>query len=119
MSSFFRRLASFSRLILYDKRGQGVSDPPAGVPTLEEDMEDLNAVLVAAGSERAALFGYSEGGPMSALFAATYPDRVTALVLFGTYASGESGRIQAVIATVVVRSLRSASRSLGVFAVGR
>jgi pimeloyl-ACP methyl ester carboxylesterase len=85
---FFRRLASFSRLILYDKRGQGVSDPPAGVPTLEQDMEDLQAVLDAVGSERAALFGYSEGGPMSALFAATYPDRVTALVLFGSFPRG-------------------------------
>ncbi len=85
---FFERLASFSRVVLYDKRGQGVSDPPAGVPTLEEDMADLSAVMDAAGCERAALFGYSEGGPMSALFAATYPDRVTALVLHGTYARG-------------------------------
>lgn len=85
---FFRRLAAFSRLILYDKRGQGVSDPPSGVPTLEEDMDDLRAVLDAAGSEQAALFGYSEGGAMSALFAATYPARVTALILFGSFASG-------------------------------
>jgi len=87
-AQFFRRLAAFSRLILYDKRGQGVSDPPSGVPTPEDDMEDLRAVLDAAGSERAALFGYSEGGPMSALFAATHPDRVTALILFGTFACG-------------------------------
>ena len=87
-AQFLRRLAAFSRLILYDKRGQGVSDPPSGVPTLEDDMEDLRAVLDAAGSERAALFGYSEGGPMSALFAATHPDRVTALILFATFASG-------------------------------
>jgi pimeloyl-ACP methyl ester carboxylesterase len=85
---FFRRLASFSRLILYDKRGQGVSDPPDDVPTLEQDMEDLQAVLDAVGSEQPALFGYSEGGPMSALFAATYPDRVTALVLFGSFPRG-------------------------------
>ncbi len=85
---FFRRLAAFSRVIVYDKRGQGVSDPPGGVPTLEDDMEDLRAVLDTAGSQRAALFGYSEGGPMSALFAATYPDRVTALILFGTFARG-------------------------------
>jgi pimeloyl-ACP methyl ester carboxylesterase len=85
---FFRRLASFSRLIIYDKRGQGVSDPPAGIPTLEQDMEDLLAVLAAAGAERAALFGYSEGGPMSSLFAATHPDRVTALILFGAFARG-------------------------------
>lgn len=85
---FFRRLSAFSRVIVYDKRGQGISDPPSDVPTLEDDMEDLTAVLDAAGSERVALFGYSEGGPMSALFAATYPDRVTALILFGTYARG-------------------------------
>ncbi len=87
-AQFLRRLAAFSRLILYDKRGQGVSDPPSGVPTLEDDMEDLQAVLDAAGSEQAALFGYSEGGPMSALFAATHPDRVSALILFGTFACG-------------------------------
>ena len=77
-------------MILYDKRGQGVSDPPPGVPTLDQDMEDLRAVMAAAGSERAALFGYSEGGPMSALFAATHPDRVDALILFGTFANGSA-----------------------------
>src|SRR5436190_4277036 len=85
---FFERLASFARVILYDKRGQGVSDPLEGVLTLEQDMEDLLAVLDAAGSERAALLGYSEGGPMSALCAATHPDRVSALILCGTFASG-------------------------------
>lgn len=85
---FFRRLAAFSRLILYDKRGQGVSDPPPRVPTLEEDMADLRAVLDAAGSQQAALFGYSEAGPMCALFAATFPERVTGLVLIGSFASG-------------------------------
>ena len=85
---FYDRLASFSRLILYDKRGQGVSDPAPGVPTLEQDMEDLRAVLDAVGSERAALFGYSEGGPMSALFAATYPDRVSSLTLMGSFSRG-------------------------------
>lgn len=85
---FLRRLAGFSRLILYDKRGQGISDPPEGVPTLEQDMEDLTAVLDAARSERAALLGYSEGGQMSALFAATYPGRVSALILLHSFASG-------------------------------
>jgi pimeloyl-ACP methyl ester carboxylesterase len=85
---FFRRLAGFSRLILYDKRDQGLSDRPAGVPTLEDDMDDLRAILDAAGSERAVLFGYSEGGPMSALFAAGHPDRVAALVLSASFASG-------------------------------
>jgi pimeloyl-ACP methyl ester carboxylesterase len=68
-AAFLRRLASFSRLILFDKRGTGLSDPVPGVPTLEERMEDLHAVLGAVGSQRTALFGWSEGGPMSILFA--------------------------------------------------
>src|SRR5919199_1904939 len=80
------RLASFSRLIMFDKRGTGLSDRPAGLPDLETRMDDVRAVMDAAGSERAALFGYSEGGPMSCLFAATYPERTIALVLYGTYA---------------------------------
>jgi len=83
---FFRRLASFSRLIMFDKRGQGLSDRPGRPPTLEESIGDVHAVLEATGSERAALFGISEGGPMCELFAATYPDRTSALVLYGTYA---------------------------------
>ncbi len=80
------RLASFSRLIRFDKRGTGLSDRPGGLPDLETRMDDVRAVMDAAGSERATLFGYSEGGPMSCLFAATHPDRTTALVLYGTYA---------------------------------
>jgi class 3 adenylate cyclase len=83
---FLERLASFSRLIRFDKRGTGLSDRPGGLPDLETRMDDVRAVMDAAGVERAALFGYSEGGPMSALFAATYPKRTTALVLYGTYA---------------------------------
>ena len=82
-----RRLASFSRLILFDKRGTGLSDPTPTIPTLEERMDDVRAVMDAVGSERAALFGYSEGGPMSLLFAATYPERVSALVQLGTFTS--------------------------------
>ena len=85
---FLDRLASFTRLILFDKRGTGLSDrvPVRQLPTLEERMDDVRAVMDAAGSERAALFGVSEGGPMSMLFATTYPERVLALVLYGTYA---------------------------------
>jgi pimeloyl-ACP methyl ester carboxylesterase len=83
---FLRRLASFSRLVVFDKRGQGLSDRPAHPPTLEESMDDLQAVMDAAGCERAAVFGISEGGPMSTIFAATHPDRVSSLVLYGTYA---------------------------------
>jgi pimeloyl-ACP methyl ester carboxylesterase len=82
---FFSRLSSFSRLILFDKRGTGLSDRAGAVPTLEERMDDVRAVMDAAGSERAALFGISEGGAMSVLFAATYPERTQALVLCGTY----------------------------------
>jgi pimeloyl-ACP methyl ester carboxylesterase len=85
-TAFFRRLASFSRLILFDKRGTGLSDPVSGVATLEERMEDVRAVLDACGSQQAALFGLSEGGPMSLLFAATYPERTTALITFGSFA---------------------------------
>ncbi len=85
---FLRRLASFSRLILFDKRGTGLSDrvPDADLPTLEARMDDVRAVLDAAGAERAALLGHSEGGPMCLLFAATYPERTIALALVGTYA---------------------------------
>jgi class 3 adenylate cyclase len=82
---FFSRLASFSRLILFDKRGTGLSDRFGEVASLEERMDDVRAVMDAVGSERAALFGISEGGAMSMLFAATYPERTRALVLYGTY----------------------------------
>ena len=85
---FLRRLSRFSRLILFDKRGTGLSDPvpDANLPTLEERMDDVRAVMDAAGSERAALFGFSEGGNLSVLFAATYPERTVALVTFGIFA---------------------------------
>lgn len=88
LAAFLERLASFSRLILFDKRGTGLSDRVANdrLPTLEERMDDLRAVLDAAGSEHAALFGHSEGGSMSLLFAATYPQRTTALITFGVFA---------------------------------
>jgi len=82
----YRRLAGFARLITFDKRGMGLSDRSVGAPTLEERMDDVRAVMDAVGSERAALIGISEGGPMSILFAATYPERTAALVLFGTLA---------------------------------
>jgi class 3 adenylate cyclase len=88
LARFLNRLASFSRLIVFDKRGTGLSDrvPPSELPPLEVRMDDLRAVMDAAGSERAALFGFSEGGNLSALFAATYPQRTAALLLFGTFA---------------------------------
>ncbi|TPI55830.1 alpha/beta fold hydrolase [Mesorhizobium sp. B3-1-7] len=83
-----KRLGTFSRLIRFDKRGTGLSDRNVGLPTLEERMEDVRAVLDAVGSTRAVLFGSSEGGPMCMLFATTYPERTSALVLNGTYAKG-------------------------------
>jgi DNA-binding winged helix-turn-helix (wHTH) protein/pimeloyl-ACP methyl ester carboxylesterase/class 3 adenylate cyclase len=85
---FLKRLASFSRLILFDKRGTGLSDrvPLNELPTLEQRMDDVRAVMDAVGSERAALCGISEGGPMCSLFAATYPEKTIALVMIGTYA---------------------------------
>src|SRR5579884_2379598 len=81
-----RRLASFSRLITFDKRGTGLSDGASDLPNLETRMDDMRVVMNAVGSERAALLGGSEGGPMSILFAATYPQRTRALILYGSYA---------------------------------
>ena len=83
---YFGRLASFSRLIMFDKRGQGLSDRPPGPPTIEQSAADALAVLDAVGSEKAAVYGVSEGGLMSVLLAATNPDRVTALALYATWA---------------------------------
>ena len=77
---------SFARLILFDKRGTGLSDPVTEMPTLEQRMDDVRAVMDAVGSQRAVLLGVSEGGPMCSLFAATYPERTEALVMIGTYA---------------------------------
>lgn len=85
VARFFERLASFSRLILFDKRGTGLSDRFTGAPNLEMRMDDLRAVLDAVGSTKATLFGYSEGGAMSMLFSATYPQRVASLVMAGCF----------------------------------
>jgi DNA-binding winged helix-turn-helix (wHTH) protein len=83
---FLTRLAGFSRLIMFDKRGTGLSDRVAELPTLEQRMDDVRAVMDAVGSSRAALLGVSEGGPMCSLFAATYPERTIALMMIGSYA---------------------------------
>lgn len=82
VARYFERLASFSRLIMFDRRGSGLSDHLPRVPTLEEQMDDVVAVMDAVGSERAAIFAWLEGGAMAALFAATHPERTTALVLY-------------------------------------
>ena len=86
LASFYRRLSSMGRLILFDKRGTGLSDRVLGIASLEERMDDVRAVMDAAAVERAAVVGVSEGGPMCALFAATHPDRTRALVTMGSYA---------------------------------
>jgi len=87
-AAFLRRLASFSRLILFDKRGTGMSDrvPDSELPTLEQRMDDVRAVMDTVGSAEAALLGISEGGPMCLLFAATYPERTRAVIMIGSYA---------------------------------
>src|SRR5690242_3442020 len=82
----FDRLASFARVAIFDKRGQGLSDRPPEPPSLEQTMDDIEAVMDAAGMEQASLFGVSEGGPATCLFAASHPQRVRALALYGTWA---------------------------------
>ena len=86
IAGFFNRLTRFARLIMFDRRGSGMSDPLRGTPTLEEQMDDVRAVLDAAGSQRTALFAQFEGGPMAMLFAATYPERTVGLALYGAFA---------------------------------
>ena len=86
MAAFLRRLTRFARVITFDRRGSGLSDPFLGAPTLEEQMDDVLAVMDAAGTRRAVIVGTLEGGPMAALFAATYPERTEALILYATFA---------------------------------
>jgi pimeloyl-ACP methyl ester carboxylesterase len=83
---FLRRLSEFSRLILFDKRGTGLSDRVGALPTLEQRMDDVRAVMAAVGSRHAVLLGVSEGGPLCSLFATTYPERTRGLIMIGTYA---------------------------------
>jgi pimeloyl-ACP methyl ester carboxylesterase len=85
---FLERLASFCRLIQFDKRGTGLSDRVTGIPTLDERSDDVRAVLDAVGSKQTFLFGISEGGPMSVVFAASHPQRTSGLILYGSIAKG-------------------------------
>lgn len=87
-ASFVRGLNGFARVILFDKRGTGLSDPAADADRFDRRMNDILVVMDAVGSRQAALFGISEGGPLAALFAASHPDRVRALILYGTFARG-------------------------------
>ena len=86
LAHFLTRLASFVRLIVFDKRGTGLSDPIVGTPTMAERMDDIRAVMDAVGSERAALLGVSEGGTLAMSFAHTHPERAQALALYGSWA---------------------------------
>ena len=83
---FAEKLAHFARVVMLDRRGTGLSDPVSNPPTLEERMDDVRAVMDAVGWQRATIWGISEGGPMAMMFAATYPDRTQALLLYGTFA---------------------------------
>ena len=85
-TDLLRRLAAFARVVTFDKRGQGLSDRMPGVPLLEERMDDVSAIMEAIGSKRTVLVGISEGAPMSGLFAASYPERVSHLVLWSGFA---------------------------------
>src|ERR1700692_3956736 len=85
-TAFLRRLSTFVRVVTFDKRGQGLSDRMSGAPSLEQRMDDVRAIMDEIGSRRAALMGFSEGCPMGVLFAATYPERVSHLVLIGGFA---------------------------------
>jgi pimeloyl-ACP methyl ester carboxylesterase/DNA-binding CsgD family transcriptional regulator len=91
LARFLNRLAAFSRLIVFDKRGTGMSDPVASPPTMAERMDDIRAVMDAADAQRAALFGISEGGTLALLFGAAHPERTQALMLYGSWARRISG----------------------------
>ena len=91
LARFLSRLAAFSRLIVFDKRGTGMSDPVPGPPSMDERMQDIGAVMDAVGSDRAAILGISEGGTLSLLFAAEHPERVRALILYGSWARRLAG----------------------------
>ncbi|HYI36987.1 MAG TPA: alpha/beta hydrolase, partial [Thermoleophilaceae bacterium] len=86
MAAFIERVCSFARLITFDRRGSGLSDPVDGAPTLEEQIDDILAVMDAVGSERTALVASLEGGPMAMTFAASHPEKVSALILYATFA---------------------------------
>jgi len=85
-TELLRRLATFARVVTFDKRGQGLSDGISGAPSLEQRVDDVRAIMDDIGSQRAVLLGFSEGSPMSAFFAAANPERVSKLILFGGYA---------------------------------
>jgi class 3 adenylate cyclase/alpha-beta hydrolase superfamily lysophospholipase len=106
-TAFLRRLSNFARVVTFDKRGQGLSDRIGGAPSLEERMDDLRAIMDVIGSRRAVLLGVSEGCPMSILFAATYPERVSHLILFGGFACAADRMPEDVWQSHVEQTLKS------------
>src|SRR6476659_7531661 len=103
-TAFLRRLSTFARVVTFDKRGQGLSDRISGAPSLEQRMDDVCAVMDDVDSRRAVIVGFSEGAAMSVLFAATYPERVAQLVLFGSFAAKsafQTGELEERIARIV------------------
>jgi pimeloyl-ACP methyl ester carboxylesterase len=106
------RLGAFARVLMLDKRGSGLSDRVVGTPSAEERMDDIRAVMEAVGSRRAALLGASEGGTLAALFAATYPERVEALIIYGSTARWADTLSESRAAGGAVISQRSSRRAL-------
>jgi class 3 adenylate cyclase/pimeloyl-ACP methyl ester carboxylesterase len=115
MSRFLSRLASFARLIIYDKPGTGLSDPVSQLPTLEERVGDMVAVLDGAGSQRATVLGVSEGGPTAVLLAAMHPELITSLIVFGTFACATEAAREDFPAEVVQRAERTLNEFEEVF----
>src|SRR2546422_7337732 len=113
VSSFLHRLASFSRLIMFDKRGTGLSDPVGSAPTFEERMDDILAVMDAVGSERAVLLGFSEGTALRALFATSHPERTSSLILYDGYASGAMLKSALTAQTEQAQSVRASIERWG------
>jgi len=115
MSRFLSRLASFARLIIYDKPGTGLSDPVAQLPTLEDRVADIVTVLDGVGSKRAALLGVSEGGPTAVLLAAMHPERISSLILFGTFATANEAAVKEFAPEVAQRRQRTLSEFAEIF----
>jgi pimeloyl-ACP methyl ester carboxylesterase len=113
------RKTSYARVVMFDKRGTGMSDRITELPGLDQRMDDLRAVMDAVGMEQAAVFGISEGRPLSALFAATYPDRCRALVLYGSFARASEERLAAFLRYVETDQAWGTGGSLGSFAPSR
>ena len=117
--AFFDRLSTFSRLILFDKRGTGLSDRPLTVATLEQRSDDIRAVMEAAGSERAVLLGISEGGSMACFFSATYPEKTRSLIVWGARTDRRWTVLVGALLALPATWYGSLSMLIGLFAIDR